>query len=353
MKLEPHVGIGIPVYNGENYIEETIRSILQQTYSDFELIIADNASTDRTAAICMDYAVQDQRVTFIQNVENLGAGANYNLVLKKSSAPFFKWNAHDDQLAPEFLAKSITRLEANPSAVLCITGARRLDTRGEEILRWNSPLHGTESCDPAVRFGTIVRTFFCNWTEIFCLMRREAVARTMVHRTFRGTDIAILAELALLGPFERIDEPLFIHREHADRYYNTSDADPDDCVAWYDPKRRGDRVWHKWELYGSHFMAIQRHALAPQERVRCFLELSRSMLMGVNLKGLARDVGWSIDPRLIAWERRLRGRLRGAPSFSASIAREQSAEVVDGVGNSAGDNPGTSIATLSDVHRSN
>ena len=127
----------------------------------------------------------------------------------------------------------------------------------------------------------------------------------MPHRAFRGTDIAILAELALLGPFVRIDAPLFIHRDHAARYYNTADSDPAAVLAWYDPKRRGERVWHKWALYRSHLAAIRRHRLPLPVMLRCYAQLLRSMTMWVNLKGLVRDVAWSLDPRLLTAKRRL------------------------------------------------
>ena len=55
----PAITVGMPVYNGEKYIEESIKSVLSQTFEDFEFLIADNASDDRTAAICQDYASQD------------------------------------------------------------------------------------------------------------------------------------------------------------------------------------------------------------------------------------------------------------------------------------------------------
>jgi glycosyltransferase involved in cell wall biosynthesis len=310
MDTKPVVGIGLPVYNGENYLEETLLAIRHQTFAEFELIIADNASTDRTAEICRDHAANDSRIRYVRNTENLGAAANHNLVLELTRAPLFKWQAHDDQLTPDFLAKSVTKLEADPAAVMCITGARRLDGEGQEILRWNSPLHGTESSDVAVRFGTVIRTFFCSWTEIYSLMRRDAIVRTMLFRPFRGTDIAIVAELALLGSFARLDEPLLIHRDHDMRATRTVNSDPDACLAWYDPKRRGAQIWHKWALYGSHLEAIRRHSLSRSERLRCYTQVVRSMLIPVNLKGLVRDVVWSIDPRLIHWERRARGAIR-------------------------------------------
>lgn len=309
--VTPRVSIGMPVFNGENFLDETIASIRAQTYADFELIISDNASTDATAEICARHAAEDGRIRYVRNVENIGATANYTAVLQLARGRFFKWAAHDDQLAPDFLARSVTALDAEPDAVMCITGARRLDGHRREILRWNSPLHGTDAGDPVARLGAVVRTFYCHWTEIFSVMRRDAIGRTLGHRSFRGSDIAIVAEMALLGRFVRIDEPLFIHREHDDRYYNTADEDPDDCLAWYDPKRRGDRVWHKWALYASHLRAVSRQRLTPGERLRCYLEVIRSMAMWVNVKGLLRDVVWSVSPALVTRQRRLRRRLFG------------------------------------------
>jgi glycosyltransferase involved in cell wall biosynthesis len=301
----PTVSIGLPVYNGENWLAVTLDSIARQTLGDYELIISDNASTDATAEICRERAMADSRIRYVRNDENLGAAANYNLVLQLARAPYFKWHAHDDQLAPDCLERSVAALESRPQTVACITGAQRLDGAGHEIQRWKSPLHGTESPDAAVRLGAVVRTFYCHWTEIFSVVRRAAVERTMRYRAFRGTDIAILAELALLGPFVRIDAPLFIHRDHAGRYYNTADHDPAAVLAWYDPNRRGDRVWHKWALYRSHLAAIRRHRLPLPLRLRCHAQLLHSMAMWVNLKGLARDVAWSIDPRLLVAKRRL------------------------------------------------
>ena len=147
----------------------------------------------------------------------------------------------------------------------------------------------------------------------------------MMHRPFRGSDIAILAELALLGPFVRLDEYLFIHRDHADRYYRTADPDPNAVTAWYDPKQRAG-TWHKWALYGSHLAAIGRQPLSRLERVRCYGQVARSASMWVNLKGLARDVGWAIDPRLVSLERRVSRGLFGAPKLPAGFATEGNVE---------------------------
>src|SRR5215831_17134423 len=101
----PVATIGIPVYNGEAYLEEAIRSALAQTADDLEVVISDNASTDRTAEICNDYAQQDSRVRYFRNPRNLGAAPNYNIVLANARGRYFKWLAHDDRISPSYVAK--------------------------------------------------------------------------------------------------------------------------------------------------------------------------------------------------------------------------------------------------------
>ena len=103
MPAHPRVSIGLPVYNGELFLENALDSILSQTYSDFELIISDNASDDKTEEICRSYAARDKRVRYSRNAHNLGAAPNYNRVYHLARGRYFKWASHDDVLAPEFL----------------------------------------------------------------------------------------------------------------------------------------------------------------------------------------------------------------------------------------------------------
>ena len=82
MNRIPVISVGMPVYNGEQYLESAIRAVLDQTCEDLELIISDNASTDRTAQICNDFAARDSRVRFSRNPDNIGAARNYNRVFE-------------------------------------------------------------------------------------------------------------------------------------------------------------------------------------------------------------------------------------------------------------------------------
>ena len=108
----PTVCIGMPVYNGANYIHEALDSLLAQTFTDFELIISDNASTDDTQAICEEYERRDSRIRYVRQSENKGAAENFRVVLDCAKANLFMWAAFDDLWAPNYLMEA-TRLLAN------------------------------------------------------------------------------------------------------------------------------------------------------------------------------------------------------------------------------------------------
>jgi glycosyltransferase involved in cell wall biosynthesis len=107
----PSLTIGLPVYNGERYLAQALDALLAQTYQDFELIISDNASTDRTADICQEFVARDARVKYVRQRVNIGAGPNHNAVLTLARGRFFKWAAHDDVYAPTLLERCIEVLE--------------------------------------------------------------------------------------------------------------------------------------------------------------------------------------------------------------------------------------------------
>src|ERR1700748_1804909 len=99
----PEVSIGIPVYNGADFLGAAIESHLGQTFGDFELVISDNASTDGTEELCRGTANQDSRVRYVRQDENIGANANFNEVVRLSRARYYRWAADDDTLSPDYL----------------------------------------------------------------------------------------------------------------------------------------------------------------------------------------------------------------------------------------------------------
>ncbi len=99
----PLVSIGMPVYNGEEYICDALNSLLDQIFFNFELIISDNASNDKTESICREYAQRDARIIYFRQKENLGAAANFQFVLDHAHTSLFMWAAYDDVWANNYL----------------------------------------------------------------------------------------------------------------------------------------------------------------------------------------------------------------------------------------------------------
>lgn len=120
----PKVSIGMPVYNGEPFIREALDSLLAQTFTDFELIISDNASTDGTEAICREYAAKDARIQYVRQAANRGSTANFQFVLDEALGEYFMWAAADDEWLPKFIETTVNCLQTDESASMAMTGYR-------------------------------------------------------------------------------------------------------------------------------------------------------------------------------------------------------------------------------------
>lgn len=111
----PLVSIGMPVYNAERFLDEALDSLLAQTFTDYELIISDNASTDITESICRTYERNDTRIRYVRQPYNIGMLANFQFVLHQSVGKYFMWAAADDRRSVDFLEENVFYLQSNNS----------------------------------------------------------------------------------------------------------------------------------------------------------------------------------------------------------------------------------------------
>lgn len=138
---QPLVSIGLPVYNGEKYLPRALTALIGQDYPNFELIIADNASTDGTNLICRDLAAADPRVRLHVNRENIGILGNFGLVLEKARGKYFMWAACDDFWTPDFVGKMVQALETHSEAGVAMSAVERIRENGErhDVVRYAGP----------------------------------------------------------------------------------------------------------------------------------------------------------------------------------------------------------------------
>jgi glycosyltransferase involved in cell wall biosynthesis len=306
----PLVSVGVPVFNGEAFLEDAIRSVLAQTLDNLELILCDNASQDRTAEICSDYAARDPRVRYFRNPRNLGAAANYNLAFSHARGRYFKWLAHDDRMLPPYLAKTRRALEERTDAVLCNTVISYIDAAGAQLGLYDSKLSGSDSLAPSERFAWMVlRSHSC--VDFFGLIRRDALHDSLLHGTFHGADRALLAQLALRGRMVQLPAPLLAHREHPNRYTRAQQRSSD-RASWHDSGHKGQATFPTWRLYGEYLKLVRREALTPTERSRCYTVLARWWGHNWNVARAAVDLVAVAAPSAPAQAERLKNRLFGA-----------------------------------------
>ena len=263
----PAISVGMPVYNGERYLPETIGAILAQTFQDFEFIISDNASTDGSAAICEEFARRDPRIRFVRQEQNRGATANFRYVLDAARAPFFMWAGADDTRSADFLALTHEILSQRPDVVAASCPTRFEGDTFDRRRMGDAPI---EHQDPAQRVLASFGFWHAN-ARYYSLFRREALLR---NRTLRGeeylaSDWAVILELLMLGKFALAasgDLVLGRHGMSSGNLFRRYHRDPFDYVA---------PLWAFWRfterLSSSSFTTRQRWRL-------------RTRVMGLNIE---------------------------------------------------------------------
>lgn len=219
---EPLIGIGLPVYNGEPFLTRSLDSLMAQSETDFELVIGDNCSTDGTEEICRELARKDERVTYLRRERNIGVLANHNRLIHETRGEFFSFASSDDEYHPDRLAELSAALRAQPDAVLAFSAAEEIDENGDVLRVWRNSIR-TDHPSPVVRMRAKLADPEEN-LQLYGLIRRSAMERVRPQAPFKGSDRVTIVELALLGPFVAVDEPLLRHRQHTRRMSEVVDS---------------------------------------------------------------------------------------------------------------------------------
>jgi glycosyltransferase involved in cell wall biosynthesis len=272
MSPAPRLSIGLPVYNAEEALTESLEALLGQSYPDFELIISDNASTDGTADLCRRYAKQDSRIRYLRQPRNIGRVPNHNFVIDEARGELFKWAAGDDLYARDLLRRCVDALDARPEVVLAHTQSAIVDKCGRIMKLVDYP-PATDAPRAPDRFRSML---FDGWgDDSYGVIRTAVLRRTPLHGSYLNADRTFSIEIALHGPFYQVPERLFFRRDAPapDTPFTVRTR-----CAYMDP-RRADRLRHPAaRLYGEYGWAyiamIRRAPLSAAERLECYRYLA-------------------------------------------------------------------------------
>jgi len=219
---EKSISIGIPVFNGVRFLEDRLNSILNQSFSDFELIISDNASTDRTQAICEEFSQKDKRIRYIRQEKNLGVIRNMQAVLDEAKNNYFVMAAVDDQWTPDFLEKNIHVLSKNKNFVCSVSKTEFYSDSNHQmsntiddsfrkfITKLKGSLRNTENITLKGTYEEKVRLFLkkLKMTPFYGVFRTDVLRKSFVSDNLFGIDQATLLNVLKLGDMFVIDEIL-------------------------------------------------------------------------------------------------------------------------------------------------
>lgn len=204
----PLVSIGLPVYNEEQYLRQTLDSLLCQDHLNIEIIISDNASDDMTEQICREYCQISNKIRYSRFAENMGQGANFKKVLHEARGEFFMWACGHDLWSTTFITKCLKMLQANPTAIVAVPASNWIDQHGLPLDK-HSGFSDTSGMDIIARYFTL---FWGNMHPAYGLMRTSIIQQWPI-REIVGEDLIMLTFLAFHGDFVHASKAIWSRRE--------------------------------------------------------------------------------------------------------------------------------------------
>jgi glycosyltransferase involved in cell wall biosynthesis len=212
----PRISVLLPTYNYARYLPEAIESVLAQDWTDFELIISDDRSTDGSAAVVARYATQDPRIRFTHQPKNLGMVPNWNWCLAQARGEYIKFLFGDDSLgSPQALRQLHALLESHPRASLAASARSILRDDSSIAGIWDEFQHGGRHPGAQVMARCLTETRNLIGEPSVTLFRRNQAGRGFDVRYRQLVDLEFWFHLLEQGDFVYTPEPLCCFRHHA------------------------------------------------------------------------------------------------------------------------------------------
>lgn len=270
----PKLSVGMPVYNGAEYLPETLESILKQTFSDFELVISDNASTDNTQEICQRYVAKDSRLRYFRNERNIGASDNYNAVYYHSRGEYFKWASSNDLCDKNFLQSCVDVLDSRPDAVLAHPKTRLFETTMADANDYNDNLD-IQDDNACTRFKAFITQVSLN-NIMNGVIRSAALRHSAMIKPFFSSDVSLMAEMSLYGKFVEIPQYYFYRR--MDPKTATKLKNATEVLRHYDPDLKNLMLFPTWKINLEYWKGVFRAPISMAEKICLYRYLFRHFI---------------------------------------------------------------------------
>jgi len=261
----PLVTFGIPVRNEADSIARCLDSILGQNFEDFEVIVSDNASTDATPEVVLDYAARDSRISLFRFDENQGIIENFNHVARLARGEYFRWMGADDWIEPTYVSDCVTAFERSPSAIVATTYFDLERRRGEydyteyqgEMLESDDPVRRLDRMLWLIHEGPSV------YEPIYSMMRRRVLLKTGLLRVHRKNDWLLATQLSLAGTFVHVPKRLF------HRWWPVDQDRTSNLAEKLHPVRHRELTISARNLFHSLLLVIEQADLSASDRRIC------------------------------------------------------------------------------------
>jgi glycosyltransferase involved in cell wall biosynthesis len=292
VKSSPKISVLIPVYNSERYLAECLDSILTQDFRDFEILIADDGSTDNSLEIIKSYAAKDARIRWWQNPRNLGLSRNHNACLQEARGEFIKFVHQDDKvLHPSAFAKMLEPLERDDSVSL-VGAASELINSKSQALALRNYFQKTGTLDGK---SVIVKCLEENKNILgeptLVMFRKSQTARGLDPRYRQIVDMEFWFHLLEQGRFAYIADPLFgyrLHPQQATQSHTQSGVSRDEQMVLFSDyhakpwliNHATRRMWFKQIYYlrkkygprAEQLLSEAKKSISPIAYALCWLE---------------------------------------------------------------------------------
>jgi glycosyltransferase involved in cell wall biosynthesis len=261
----PLVSIGLPVYNGGRHLAQALNALLAQTFSNFEIIISDNASTDDTQTLCQEFVRADQRIRYLRQAKNVGAPRNWSFIVHEARGQYFKWASANDYCSEAFVEECLQALLSDPRAVLSFGKTCLIEEETGLTTDYDGDIEVLDD-RPHDRFKRVCSTLRLNNAQSG-LIRLDVLRKTGLDRPYRGGDLVLMAELALHGCFKRVPSVLLFRR--VGKKSLSALLSPVELQFFIDPNAAAGTRSELWQRHVDQIRAILHSPIAMGEKLAC------------------------------------------------------------------------------------